>query len=33
LSLGLIGEMLTSQHAEKSQAAAKSPSQIRDVLR
>jgi glycosyltransferase involved in cell wall biosynthesis len=33
LSLGLIGEMLASQHAEKSQASAKSPSQIRDVLR
>ena len=33
LSLGLIGEMLTSQHEEKVQAARTRPAHVRDVLR
>jgi glycosyltransferase involved in cell wall biosynthesis len=33
LSLGLIGEMLTSQHEEKVQAARGRPAHVRDVLR
>ena len=33
LSLGLIGEMLTSQHEEKAQAPAAKRAYVRDVLR
>jgi len=33
LSLGLIGEMLTSQHEEKIQATRSGPAHVRDVLR
>jgi glycosyltransferase involved in cell wall biosynthesis len=33
LSLGLIGEMLTSQHEEKAQASGVASAQVRDVLR
>jgi glycosyltransferase involved in cell wall biosynthesis len=33
LSLGLIGEMLTSHHEEKVQASGAGPAQVRDVLR
>jgi hypothetical protein len=33
LSLGLIGEMLTSQHEEKAQAGAGKRAHVRDVLR
>jgi glycosyltransferase involved in cell wall biosynthesis len=33
LSLGLIGEMLTSHHEEKAQAIRGGPAQVRDVLR
>jgi glycosyltransferase involved in cell wall biosynthesis len=33
LSLGLIGEMLTSQHEEKVQATRRGPAHVRDVLR
>ena len=33
LSLGLIGEMLTSQHLEKRRESSTSPSYVRDVLR
>jgi glycosyltransferase involved in cell wall biosynthesis len=33
LSLGLIGEMLTSHHEEKAQASEKSRASVRDVLR
>ena len=33
LSLGLIGEMLTSQHEEKVQASRSRPAHVRDVLR
>jgi glycosyltransferase involved in cell wall biosynthesis len=33
LSLGLIGEMLTSHHEEKTQATRGGPAQVRDVLR
>jgi hypothetical protein len=33
LSLGLIGEMLTSNHEEKAQAVDKSRVYVRDVLR
>jgi hypothetical protein len=33
LSLGLIGEMLTSQHEEKTRASAAPRSYVRDVLR
>jgi dolichol-phosphate mannosyltransferase len=33
LSLGLIGEMLTSQHEEKEKARGTRPAHVRDVLR
>jgi hypothetical protein len=33
LSLGLIGEMLTSQHEEKVQASGTRQAHVRDVLR
>src|SRR5205823_10177210 len=33
LSLGLIGEMLTSQHEEKRRESSAPPSHVRDVLR
>jgi dolichol-phosphate mannosyltransferase len=33
LSLGLVGEMITSHHQEKAQAAGSRPAHVRDVLR
>ena len=33
LSLGLIGEMLTSHHQEKAHTSAAKPAYVRDVLR
>jgi hypothetical protein len=33
LSLGLIGEMLTSQHEENGRSTRRPPAQIRDILR
>jgi hypothetical protein len=33
LSLGLIGEMLTSQHEENTRSSRRPPAQIRDILR
>jgi hypothetical protein len=33
LSIGLIGEMLTSQHEEKAQARGTGHAHVRDVLR